>query len=70
VQASVEVMEGDPLSAITGLVESLKRPMVVIDASAKSRLHRLLTGSLPDKVVRGSGVPVLLAPEKLGLAIH
>jgi nucleotide-binding universal stress UspA family protein len=44
--------------------------MVVIDASAKSRLHRLLTGSLPDKVVRGSGVPVLLAPEKLGPAIH
>ena len=69
IEADAEVLYGDSLSAISGIIDSLSNPLVVLDASGKSKLHRLLAGSLSDQLVRKSGAPVLIAPEKLGAAI-
>jgi nucleotide-binding universal stress UspA family protein len=51
---------GDPASAIVGLVAKLAGRLVVMGTHGRSGLSRLALGSVAERVIRGSAVPVLL----------
>jgi nucleotide-binding universal stress UspA family protein len=56
------VIEGHPASEILRLAEETPMDVIVIGAIGKTGLTKFLLGSIAEKVVRNSKVPVLVVP--------
>ena len=52
--------QGNPPAAITVFVEAIEEDLIVMSTRGQSGLSRWLMGSVADRVVRGTNVPVLL----------
>lgn len=59
--AQVLVRHGSPHGVIVSLAEELHASLVVVAASVKASVERLLIGSTAEEVVRHAAVPVLVA---------
>jgi nucleotide-binding universal stress UspA family protein len=59
-KADSRLMLGDPGSEINDLASQTPNSLVVISTHGRSGVGRMVMGSVADKVVRGSGSPVLL----------
>jgi nucleotide-binding universal stress UspA family protein len=55
-----EVERGRPADTITRLAHEAGDPLIIMSTHGRGGLHRWMTGSVADEVVRGAGVPVLL----------
>jgi nucleotide-binding universal stress UspA family protein len=60
IQAKVVIEDGDPSSSITALAESLPAELVVVGASGKTGLARVLLGSVATSVVHKAPCSVLV----------
>lgn len=58
------VVEGDPASAILEFAEQNKVDIIIMGTLGKGGLERFLLGSVTDKVVRHSKVPVLVVKKQ------
>lgn len=56
------VAEGNPGGEIIGFAESSKMDVIVIGAVGRTGLDKFLLGSVAEKVVRNSKIPVLTVP--------
>ena len=64
------IVEGNPASEILKIAEESKKDIIVMGSIGKTGLEKFLLGSVAEKVVRNSKVPVLIIPprrSKLGL---
>lgn len=64
VGASAIVRAGRPAEEILKVVEELRPAMVVMGTHGRGKLHRVLLGSVTEKVVRQSAAPVLVVHAK------
>jgi nucleotide-binding universal stress UspA family protein len=53
---------GSPAARLLDEVKSLPRPIIVMSTRGASGIKRWVLGSVTDKVVRSSGLPVLVVP--------
>jgi nucleotide-binding universal stress UspA family protein len=60
VGVTTRLERGDPAETILRLVEDGRHDLVVMGSHGHSRVHRALIGSVSEKVLRSSKVPVLL----------
>ena len=60
---SVSVLRGTAASSIIDFAQRIQDGIVVMSTHGRSGLGRWVMGSVADKVVRGSSVPVLLIPQ-------
>lgn len=51
---------GRPAQSIIALANECTNPLIVMSTHGRGGIHRWMTGSVADEVVRGAGVPVLL----------
>ena len=58
------LMAGSPAERIIEEVKSITNPLVVMSTRGRSGIGRWVFGSVADKVVRSSGVPVVVVPPK------
>ena len=58
------VATGAPAPRLLEEVKSLSRPLIVMSTRGASGIKRWVLGSVTDKVVRSSGLPVLVVPPK------
>lgn len=58
------IVEGHPASEILKIAEESKTDIVVMGSIGKTGLGKFLLGSIAEKVVRHSKVPVLIVPPK------
>jgi nucleotide-binding universal stress UspA family protein len=58
------VVEGDPAHAILEFAEQNKIDMIVMGTLGKGGLERFLLGSVTDKVIRHSKIPVLVVKKR------
>ena len=58
------VVEGDPTNVILEFAEQKKVNMIIMGTLGKGGLERFLLGSVTDKVVRHSKVPVLVVKKQ------
>ncbi len=56
------VVRGEPLRAIENAIEDTGADVVVMPTHARTGLQRVLLGSVTEKIVRTSPVPVLTVP--------
>jgi nucleotide-binding universal stress UspA family protein len=56
------VAEGDPSSEIIRLSSEMEVDVLVIASSGKGGMEKLFMGSVAEKVIRGSKVPVMMVP--------
>ncbi len=54
------VLEGEPYSTVIEYAEENKLELIVVGSHGMSRLEKMLLGSVTDKVVRKSPIPVLV----------
>ncbi|NDJ61427.1 MAG: universal stress protein [Chloroflexi bacterium] len=59
---SAEVLAGDPASLIVETAEKLHVDAIVMSTHGRSGIGRWLFGSVTQKVLSGSGVPVFVVP--------
>jgi nucleotide-binding universal stress UspA family protein len=59
-QAETEVLFGSPAAAILEYTEKIEADLIAMATHGRSGLSRWLLGSVAEKVLAGSGVPVLL----------
>lgn len=57
--------EGVPEKAILAVAADWQADLIVMGAHTRSRLDRILTGSLAEHVIRHAGVPVLVTPPRM-----
>lgn len=62
VTAKSVVVTGSPASRLLEEVKSLSRPLIVMSTRGESGIKRWVLGSVADKVIRSSGLPVLVVP--------
>ena len=62
VTARSVVVTGAPAGRILDLAKSMDRPLIVMSTRGESGFKRWVLGSVTDKVVRSSGLPVLVVP--------
>ena len=62
VTATNRLLSGDPATVILKELDQLKYDLVVIGTHGRGRLAHLLLGSVAEKLVRHSKVPVLTVP--------
>ncbi len=62
VNAKTVVMTGSPANRLMDEVESLSRPLIIMSTRGESGIKRWVLGSVADKVIRSSGLPVLVVP--------
>lgn len=62
VKARTRVATGSPASRLLDEVKSMSRPLVVMSTRGESGIKRWVLGSVADKVLRSSGLPVLVVP--------
>lgn len=55
-----ETERGRPGETIIALAHEIDDPIIVMSTHGRGGIHRWMTGSVADEVVRGAGVPVLL----------
>ena len=60
ISASIEIIEGYPADTIIRIAEKENMSRIVVGYMGASGLERFLLGSVADKVVRNSKVPVLV----------
>jgi universal stress protein A len=65
---SHHLLNGEPCAAILAAVERLKPDLVVVATHGRSGLRHFLMGSIAEKLVQLSPVPVLCVPAKHGPA--
>ncbi|MDD4094479.1 MAG: universal stress protein [Methanothrix sp.] len=58
------VVEGNPGSEIISYAESAKMDIIIIGAVGRTGLDKFLLGSVAEKVVRNSKIPVLTIPRE------
>ena len=59
-----DIIEGSPAETIIRIAEEKKVDIIVMGSHAHSKLNNLFIGSVADKVVNKSIIPVLLVPLK------
>ena len=59
-EAEIRLVESDPVEAILRTSEMTGADLIVMGSHGRGGLHRLLLGSVSEKVLRESGVPVLV----------
>lgn len=65
IQASYQVVVGDPAQSIMEFTENAKIDLVVMTTHGRSGLRRAVMGSVADAVIRESGLPILVVrPQK------
>jgi nucleotide-binding universal stress UspA family protein len=64
VRGAQRLVSGDPASALLKEIESQKYDLVVMSTHGRSGFAHLLLGSVTEKIVRHSPVPVLTVPGK------
>lgn len=64
VACEVMVAEGDPSTEILRRSQESDADLLILGTKGKSGLDRILLGSVAEKVIRNSRVPVLLVPGK------
>jgi nucleotide-binding universal stress UspA family protein len=64
IKADYRVVKGDPYESIMNICKQEKVDLVVMTTHGKSGLKRAILGSVADKVVRDSRVPVLVIRPK------
>ncbi len=62
VNARSLVVTGSPASRLLEEVKSLPRPLVIMSTRGESGIKRWVLGSVADKVIRSSGLPVMVVP--------
>ena len=62
VDASTAVAAGDPADEILNYAHNNEIDLIIMSTHGKSGVSRLVFGSVADKVIRHSRVPVLLGP--------
>lgn len=62
VKARTEVVTGAPAGMLLEQAKKLSRPLIVMSTRGQSGFKRWVMGSVADKVVRSSGLPVLVVP--------
>ncbi len=62
IKARSVVVTGAPAGRILDLAKSMDRPLIVMSTRGESGFKRWVLGSVTDKVVRSSGLPVLVVP--------
>jgi nucleotide-binding universal stress UspA family protein len=60
VQTQSEILLGDPSDAILNYIEQHQMDMVIMGTHGRKGLDRVLFGSVAERVVKKSGVPVLV----------
>lgn len=55
----VLIREGDPADAVLRTAEELRADLIVMSTHGRSGIRRLMLGSVAERVLRGSAVPVL-----------
>jgi nucleotide-binding universal stress UspA family protein len=60
VSATVDVIEGTPVEKILDYIKTHNIDLVIMATHGRSGVARLMMGSVADKVLRQSGVPVLV----------
>jgi nucleotide-binding universal stress UspA family protein len=58
------VLVGAPAARILDKVKALSRPLIVMSTRGAGGVKRWMTGSVTDKIVRSSGLPVLVIPPR------
>ncbi|HSD58837.1 MAG TPA: universal stress protein [Methanotrichaceae archaeon] len=66
VSVEKRVVEGHPASEILGMAEETPMDIIVMGAIGKTGLTKFLLGSVAEKVVRNSKVPVIIVPMDSG----
>lgn len=61
-EARSVVVTGSPASRLLEEVKSLNRPLIVMSTRGESGIKRWVLGSVADKVIRSSGLPVMVVP--------
>lgn len=56
------VVTGSPASRLLDEAKSLSRPLIVMSTRGESGIKRWVLGSVADKVIRSSGLPVMVVP--------
>lgn len=64
VEAEAVLIEGHPAEEIINFAERSEVDLIVLGSLGKSGIERFLVGSVSEKVVRNSKVPVLVVREK------
>jgi nucleotide-binding universal stress UspA family protein len=62
IQVETSVRQGGTLDNITDFVEAAGIDLIVMSTHGRSGLQRFLVGSVTDRVIRSSHVPVLAIP--------
>ncbi len=62
IDAKSVVVTGSPASRLLEEVGSLSRPLIVMSTRGESGIKRWVLGSVADKVIRSSGLPVMVVP--------
>ncbi len=62
VSAKSVVVTGSPAGRLLEEAQSLSRPLIIMSTRGESGIRRWVLGSVTDKVVRSSGLPVLVVP--------
>jgi nucleotide-binding universal stress UspA family protein len=57
--------EGVPEKAILAIASDWQADLIVMGTHTRSRLDRILTGSLAEHVIRQAGVPILVTPPRM-----
>jgi nucleotide-binding universal stress UspA family protein len=57
---------GRPATEVAALADVFAADLILVGNHHRSRIHRLLNGSVSDGVVRSAGVPVLVVSTSLG----
>jgi nucleotide-binding universal stress UspA family protein len=65
VEAAPIILKGNPAEKILDFAESQKVDMIVVGSTGKSGIKRFMLGSVSEKVVRHSRIPVLVVHERI-----
>lgn len=64
VEVESRVLKGDPAEKILNFAEDNNVDMIIVGSFGKGRYERLVIGSVSEKIVRHSKVPVMVVREK------
>jgi nucleotide-binding universal stress UspA family protein len=65
IEAAPVLLKGNPAEKILDFAENQKVDMIVVGSTGKSGIGRFMLGSVSEKVVRNSKIPVLVVREKI-----
>lgn len=65
IEAAPVLLKGNPAEKILNFAENQKVDMIVVGSTGKSGIERFMLGSVSEKVVRNSKIPVLVVHERI-----